>query len=122
MKVLIVDDDPLIGEMLVTAFDLAGYSVMVAKNGDVALDRIKQSKPDIVVTDIIMPTREGIETIREIRRLFADLPIIAISGGGMLDAVSLLDVAEKFGANATLTKPFLPQQLLEKVRELTRAG
>lgn len=119
MKVLLVDDDPLVRETLTVALEAAGHSVQAAENGDIALRHLAGASPDVVVTDIIMPTREGVETIREVHRRYPALPIIAISGGGRLDAFSLLDVAEKFGAVATLAKPFRPQKLVELIDQVT---
>ncbi|PJK27977.1 response regulator [Minwuia thermotolerans] len=111
-RILLVDDDPLVLGTLREALDGAGYAVATAENGKQAMQELSRARTDLVVTDLIMPTQEGVETIMAVRKAYPTLPIIAISGGGRLDALSLLDVARKFGAAATLKKPFPPSVLV----------
>ncbi len=73
---------------------------------------------DVVITDILIPNREGIETIRDLRRSNEGVKIIAISGGGNIDKMQLLDLAQKFGADRALPKPFTPQQVLTTLDEV----
>lgn len=119
-RVLIVDDDPLVLGTMKVAVEEAGYTVATAENGKKAMSEITRELPDLVVTDLIMPTQEGVETILAIRKTAPTLPIIAISGGGRLDAVSLLDVAQKFGAVATLKKPFPPSELINTISRILK--
>ncbi len=79
---------------------------MEAPDGKVALWIYKEKPADLIITDIIMPEKEGIETIMELKREFPDVKIIAISGGGKGDAGQYLDMAKKMGADNTLAKPF----------------
>lgn len=83
-----------------------------------AIDYMSDSKPDVLVTDIIMPEKEGIATIREFRSLYPDLPIIAISGAGRTPTMDFLELAGRLGADRMLAKPFGPQELLNTVREV----
>ncbi len=77
----------------------------------------EQDRPDLIVTDIIMPEKGGVETIIALRRADPDLPIIAISGGGRLEATDFLTMAKKLGARRTLSRPFRRDQLLGAVGE-----
>src|ERR1700733_14793564 len=79
-KILIIDDDAQIRRMLERALTGVGYEVVEAKDGDDGLKAFAKHRPELVVTDIVMPDREGLETIRELRRLAPHLPVIAISG------------------------------------------
>ncbi len=73
---------------------------------------------DLVIVDILMPSKDGIETIKEFARDFPEVKIIAISGGGLMTPQEYLGMAKKLGADVTLTKPFEPEELLEAIREL----
>jgi len=93
------------------------HDVTAFANGGGAIDHVRQEPADLLITDLFMPEVEGIETIREIHRLRADMPIIAISGVDF-EGGDYLRVARKFGAVATLRKPFLPADLVELVSRL----
>ncbi|CAN7166681.1 response regulator [Brevundimonas sp. LjRoot202] len=116
--VLIVDDDDDLLRALARRFHFAGCRVTVAKDGEVALTKFDQSTPAVVVTDILMPNREGLETIMKMRERSPAVKILAISGGGLLGAASVLDLARRLGADAVLAKPFRADQVLEAVRKL----
>ncbi len=121
--VLLVDDDDLILETLTLALTDNGYDVVTASDGDDALSKFKQYDVAIVVTDIIMPNKEGVETILQFRQVSPDLPIIAMTGGGRSGRLDFLSVATKLGAAATLKKPFSPDELIAAVhRALNPAG
>jgi len=94
------------------------HEVVEAQNGKVGLRLYRKNSTDLVVTDILMPDKEGIETIRELRRDFPEVKIIAISGGGRLGLERYLKLAKKMGAQRTLEKPFNGNELNEVVREL----
>ena len=119
-RILIVEDDTNLRMILQNIVVQAGYSVLTAADGSEALDHIYQDPPQLVITDIIMPETEGIELILSLRKLFPDIPIIAISGGGQLGADYYLDMAREFGADITLAKPFDKQMLLDAVESLLR--
>jgi CheY-like chemotaxis protein len=113
--ILVIDDEPrmlrVIGEMLTCA----GHTVVEATSGDQGTAIIAKQPIDLVITDIIMPEKEGIETITEIKQDHPDLPIIAISGGSLKGAGSYLSTAAALGASATLEKPFHSFELLGAV-------
>jgi CheY-like chemotaxis protein len=118
-RVLIVDDDPAILKGLSAAFGRLGVKTETAADGAQAIKRLTCSMPDLMITDIIMPEREGLETIMAARACAAPgLKIIAISGGGRLDGSELLGVARSLGADAVLSKPFRPSQLIALAEEL----
>jgi CheY-like chemotaxis protein len=121
-KVLIIDDDRMVRETIKIILESAGHAAFLAGNGREGLKIFTAAAPDIVITDILMPEKEGIETIAELRRLKPDLPIVAISGGGRVGNMNFLKAAESFGANHTLTKPFEPEEILRLVAELTPAA
>lgn len=117
-RILIVDDDKQIRVMLKRLFEQEGYETAVAVNGMEAINIHLEIPADLVVTDIIMPEQEGLETIRKLRKKTPGVKIIAISGGGAGDADSYLRLAGKMGANMTLAKPLEKKILLESVRSL----
>ncbi len=119
-RILIVEDDTNLRMILQNIVVQAGYSVLTAADGSEALNHIYQDPPQLVITDIIMPETEGIELILSLRKLFPDIPIIAISGGGQLGADYYLDMAREFGADITLAKPFDKQTLLAAIESLLR--
>ena len=116
--ILIIDDDEDFRGFLKDSLESNGYNVITAVNGCEAINIFKKDCTDLVITDMIMPEKEGLETIMEIKRLCKDTKIIAISGGGLLDAGSYLDMAKRAGVLSTLKKPFRREQLLETVHEV----
>lgn len=119
MKILVVEDDKLVHEMLDSILSQQGHIIDSAYNGDEAMTKIKNDKFDLLITDILMPEKEGIEVIQEVKELDPLLKIIAISSGGHAGFTSFLRIAETFGADASLEKPFTAEQLLNKVTEVT---
>ena len=117
-SILLVDDDVSVLDVLSEMLRLEGHDVAVAENGQQAVDQVSTSFFDLIITDLIMPEKEGLETIADIRRKFAELPIIAISGGGRLGPNDYLETARFIGANATLAKPFARKELLQTVDAL----
>jgi DNA-binding response OmpR family regulator len=114
-NILVIDDDPLVVGTIEILLMKAGYTVTVARDGDKGVKAFTKDRHDLVITDIIMPEKEGIETIREIRALSATVPIIAVSGGGRTKNFDFLRIADKVGANEVLRKPFANDQLLTLV-------
>lgn len=114
-KILLIDDEPDLRQTLRLFLENAGHTVVEAENGDDGVALHRSEAPDLVITDLIMPGKEGIETILELRRTKATTPIIAISGGGRLELTDFLQAARKLGAAHTLKKPFRREQLLEAV-------
>lgn len=114
-KVLLVDDDPMMRESLRAALQGAGHSVVEAVNGRDAYQVLLSTPVDLLVTDLVMPEREGLELIQQVRASHADLPIVAISGA--FDGRFLL-LAQTFGASAALPKPFPIDRLLRTVQTI----
>jgi DNA-binding response OmpR family regulator len=114
-RILIIDDEELIRETIRIRLEQSGHEVVEAANGVEGLRVFAEGRIDLVVTDIIMPDQEGIETIRKIRQRDAAVRIIAISGGGRGRNFQFLDIAQKLGADAALSKPFTGSQLLALV-------
>lgn len=110
--ILLIDDEELVLVTLKNALEAAGYSVVTARDGHQGLSRLREHHFDAIVTDIIMPRKEGIETIREIRRCHPRIPIIAASGGGQMGHDRLLSMTESLGATASIAKPFRPRELI----------
>lgn len=116
--ILVIDDDEVIRSLLRDLLERYGYEVMEAENGKIGLKLLRENGADLVITDLIMPEKEGIETIRELRRDFSDVKIIAISGGGAIGAETYLQMAKSMGAHRVFGKPFQLQEMLEAIREL----
>lgn len=117
-KILIIDDEANILFMLKKMLERYGYKTELASNGVEGIEKFKNSNPDLVITDIIMPEKEGLETIREMKRIKPDLRIIAMSGGGKVSAENYLTIAKIFGASKLVAKPFTIKDMLSAVREL----
>jgi CheY-like chemotaxis protein len=116
--ILVLDDEPSILLMIKKMLEKEGHDVEVALNGKEGMALFEQKKPDLLITDIIMPEKEGLETIFELRRLHPDLKIIAISGGGRIGPDGYLPGAKLLGANAVFSKPLVPKEFINKVTEL----
>lgn len=116
MRALVIEDEAALRQMMRRMLESAGYEVMEAENGRVGVEAFRKQPADVVITDVIMPHKEGIETIRDIRAIDAKVRIVAISGGGRTQNMDFLKIAEKMGAAATLAKPFRKEELLASVR------
>jgi DNA-binding response OmpR family regulator len=114
-RILLIDDEESVIVALRGALAAAGHQVMTAVDGDQGLRALRRHPIDIIVTDIVMPGKEGIETILEIRRLNRTIPIIAMSEGSSKPHRMYLNSAVKLGATRTLTKPFPTKRLLEEI-------
>lgn len=104
-KILLVEDDDLVRDMLYQVLTRASHTVETAANGDEATEVLQKFKPDIMVTDIIMPKKSGISLISEVHNKHPDMEVIAISGGGRLDPMGYLDLSESLGASISFEKP-----------------
>ena len=114
-RILVVDDNELVRATTRTILESAGHHVEDAADGDAALRRFAGAKPDLILTDIVMPNKEGIGLIIELRRLGYHGRIIAMSGGGKIGPSDLLVMARKLGADDVLAKPFHRADLLARV-------
>jgi DNA-binding NtrC family response regulator len=117
-KILVVDDDDAVRMMLNKMLETASHDVVTAENGIQALNWLRKQVPDVVILDIIMPEKEGFETIVELRRDYPNLKIIAISGGGAIGPASYLKLAKKLGAHLTMEKPISMEKLRAAIRHL----
>jgi len=117
-KILVVDDESHVREILDRILSNAGHQVVTAPDGNAALEMPREASFELVITDLIMPEKEGIETIRELLALEPRPRIIAMSGGGRVGPVDYLEAAESLGADASLAKPFDPERVLAVVEEL----
>jgi CheY-like chemotaxis protein len=118
--ILVVDDDGQIREMLRRILERYGYKVLEAEDGRPAKRMLAQQEIDLVICDLFMPDQDGLQTIRELHKQYPSLPIIATSGAQNW-GTNFLEVAEKLGAAATLSKPFLPVDLKALVARLLPA-
>lgn len=117
-SVLIIEDDNFVQQMLKQTFERAGYEVATASNGRIGLQLFQYKPFDVVITDLIMPDMEGIETIAHLRKNKADVKVIAISGGGRNNPDDYLHLAKKLGAARTFAKPVDRDELLKAVKDL----
>lgn len=116
-----VDDDPGVRGLLAAFLEERGFAVDTAADGEEAVARLREHDFDVVVTDIVMPNREGIETIIEMRRMRPSLGIIAISGGGAAGAAGYLESARLLGADGALEKPFSLEDLQGEIDRVLQA-
>ena len=122
VRILIIDDEDQPRRMLQQVLTRAGYEVIEARNGNEGLQYFRARPTDLIITDILMPEKEGLETIIDIRREFPEVKIIAISGGGHTGNLNFLEVAKRLGAQHTLQKPFELQEMLGAVSELLQGA
>ncbi len=116
-RILVIDDEEMVRETLRLVLENKGYEVEEAENGADGIDLQRKNPFDLIITDILMPTQEGIGTIVELKKEFKDIRIIAISGGGRTDKVDYLESASMLGANKVLAKPFSNEELVLSVEE-----
>ncbi|PKN78052.1 MAG: response regulator [Candidatus Cloacimonetes bacterium HGW-Cloacimonetes-1] len=117
-KILIIEDENSFRNVLEQMLRKAGYEIQSAEDGNCALTICDDFIPDLVLTDIIMPDKEGLETIQELIIRFPEIKIIAMSGGGRFGPDSYLPLAKKLGAKRTLQKPFMRDELLSTILEV----
>jgi CheY-like chemotaxis protein len=112
-RILVIDDESEIRTLLELILKSAGHEVILAADGREGVERYRTSPADLVITDLYMPNQDGVETIRELRMRFPEVPIIATSGRAI--AAILLPIAQKLGAVGILQKPFAPDELIAAV-------
>lgn len=117
-SVLVIDDEQSITTALSQILESAGHQVVVAPNGKIGMELFDVRPIDLVITDILMPEQDGVETVMKLRRQSPDVKILAMSGGGRYGFVHFLDVAKKLGADSTIYKPFTKHQILDAVNQL----
>ena len=117
-RILIIEDDPALSQYLSDILAKAGYEVSAAVNGFKGLEAISANPPDLIILDIFMPEKDGLEVLMELRRRSHKLRVLVTSGKQHLLSGSSLQLAAKLGASATLAKPFTPKELLSQVAKL----
>lgn len=120
-RILVIDDEEPIRKLTMRVLEMEGYEVEAAANGQTGIKRFREKPADLVITDILMPDMDGLEVIQELRRLQPELKIIAISGGGTMEAELALKLARRFGAGRILSKPFTIVALIDAVNEVLAA-
>ncbi len=126
-RILVIDDDELFREFVQKALADAGFEVIPAADGDEGLRKFTEVPVDLVICDVLMPNKDGLETIRAIRSISMRMPIITMTGGILADTEDGLDdlrMSMAFGATLTIGKPFRASKLLKLVRDCLgeRAG
>ena len=122
-RILLIDDDDAVRKMLRLTLTHFGHTVIEARNGKEGLELFKPAKVDLVITDIVMPEKEGLEVLMELRtKQLPMVKVIAISGGGRMSARDNLHMARLLGAGKVLTKPFSNEVLIAAINELLPDG
>ena len=113
-RILVIDDSSEIRVSLRKMLEVAGHKIIEASNGEEGVRLYSQNPTDLIITDILMPDKDGIEALLELRTDFPDIKVIVISGKGK----ELLPTASEFGARRVFEKPFRVQEILSAVKEL----
>lgn len=121
-KVLLVDDDEMVRYAIRSALEIADFEVVEEPNGKFIKDLASLDDIDVVVTDIFMPEVEGMELISTLKTHVPHIPVIAVSGGGRINAKDYLQTATDLGAEAAFAKPFNEDDLVAKIRELAASA
>ena len=116
-RILIIDDESQIRSMLRLMLERVGYEVVEAPDGVEGIRKYREKPADLIITDLIMPNKDGIGMIIDLKKEFPNIKIIAMSGGGVNRPEGYLDGAKKLGANRTLVKPIDRDQMLTAVKE-----
>ena len=113
-KILVVDDETAITELIEVILSERGYQVIIANNGKSGIRQFEKFHPDLIITDLVMPDIEGIELLRVLRTRTKSIPIIVMSGNPV--GQKFLKASRLLGAIDTLNKPFNPQELIKKIQ------
>ncbi len=116
-RVLVIDDDDYVRDLYRDALEEQDFAVETAENGKVGVEKYLAFTPNAVILDVLMPDQEGVETIRELRKLDTAAKVIAVSGGGKIQAKNYLDMMRHFGAVETFEKPVSMERLIASIKE-----
>ena len=117
-RILIIDDEPSALELLRRIIAEAGYDTVIARNGFEGVERFHEQACDLVITDMVMPIKDGLQTILDLRADVPDIPVIAISGGGTISKERYLAVAGYLDHVITIAKPFAIEAITEAIETL----
>ena len=121
-RILLIDDDDSVRTVLSKILAHFGHTEIEARNGNEGLELFKDARADLLITDIVMPEKEGLEVLMELRKIHPPVKIIAISGGGRFSAMDYLQTAKLMGATRVLEKPFTQEVLMATINELLVDG
>jgi DNA-binding response OmpR family regulator len=121
-RILLIEDDDSVRTMLRLTLAHAGHTVIEARNGKEGLELFQHARADLVITDIVMPEKEGIEVLMELRKMHTPVPILVISGAGQDRAEIYLGMATLMGAAKVLAKPFSADVLMATINDLLPGG
>lgn len=116
--ILVIDDEEQFRDYMTALLEKNNFTVCVAENGLIGEQQVSICMPDLIITDIVMPDKEGVEFIQSIRKTDSVTPVIAVSGGSRVNAYSYLSMSKKLGANAILAKPFSNAEILKTINDL----
>ena len=116
--IYVIDDDELVRQAVNDLLSARGYLVLEAKDGEAGMSLIESEAPALIITDIMMPNRDGLETIREMKKRLPLVPILVMSGSSLGGSVNFMEFARKLGADAHIQKPFKQAAFLERVELL----
>ncbi len=117
-RILVIDDDSSVRQIVKTALELDKHEVVEAENGNEGLRRWREDRPDLVITDIMMPEKDGYETLFELLTMEPNVKVIAMTGGGWRDTLDRLWDAQLHGASRTIPKPFSLTEMRRIVAEV----
>ncbi len=117
-RILVIDDEPTALDLLRRILEMSGYEVLSAVNGQKGVELFQQSPCDLVITDMVMPVKDGLRTILDLRSIAPLLPVIAISGGGTISKERYLAVAGYLDNVITIAKPFAIKDITEAVKKI----
>jgi DNA-binding response OmpR family regulator len=119
-RILVIDDEPSALDLIRRILEMDGYEVSEAKNGHAGVELFQRHPCDLVITDMVMPVKDGLQTIIDLRSEAPELPVIAISGGGAISKERYLAVAGYLDRVITIAKPFAIEEITEAVEKLLR--
>lgn len=119
-RILVIDDESLLRSTVCTILNREGFSVESACDGDTGIASVRKNPPDVVITDIFMPNKDGIEIVMELKRYSPEIKIIAMTGGGEARMMEISQAAQLLGADRVLRKPFDKDTLLAALKEVLK--
>lgn len=120
-NILIIDDEEIVRRSMRSILEHLGHTIREAETGADGMVLMREEKPDLLITDIFMPEKDGLEVIQELHRDHPDQKILAVTGGGTTGTLNFLPQAKALGAHATLQKPFLREDLIQAVDQALKA-